>query len=104
VLAEKRGAFFVSYNQMDILKAKKIMNENVGARVLLTVKKSHKDCEAKKGTIISTYPSVFVIKLDSNSDNSDYNKTVSFSYADLLTGSVRLVLYSENEKSAEESA
>ena len=44
-----------------------------------------------KGVITQTYPNIFLVELE-NADGNDQNKTVSFSYQDVITRDVRMML------------
>ncbi|HAX73886.1 MAG TPA: hypothetical protein DCY20_10225 [Firmicutes bacterium] len=63
------------------------LSEQVGKEVKLTAYESRNRVIEHTGVLSNTYPSVFVIDLDNNRDSVD---RVSYSYIDILTGSVEL--------------
>ena len=86
------------YVQDDITKIKTSLSDNVGHKVRLTAKKGRKQTVTREGVIESIYPSIFTIKLDNKNDYLASERRVSYSYADVLTKSVELVIYApENE-------
>ena len=63
------------------------VEKNVGKKVTLKADKGRKRIVTKKGIILDAFPSVFTIKV-----NNEYDTewTVSYSYSDVLTSTVRL--------------
>ncbi|MBZ4645151.1 MAG: hypothetical protein PWR27_505 [Petroclostridium sp.] len=78
----------------DLFKIKKNLEKNIGQRVRLTAKKGRKKSVIRQGIIESTYPSIFVIKLD---NENEMTRRVSYSYTDVLTKTVELVVCGNNE-------
>ncbi|NLY43071.1 MAG: Veg protein [Clostridiaceae bacterium] len=78
----------------DLFRIKKSLESNIGKRVRLTAKKGRKKSVIRQGIIESTYPSIFVIKLD---NDSEITRRVSYSYTDVLTKTVELVVCGGNE-------
>ena len=78
--------------QNDIIKIKSNLSNNVGNKVRLTAKKGRKQTVTRMGVIESTYPSVFTVKLDTPDDFLATDRRVSYSYADILTRTVELVI------------
>ncbi len=75
---------------------KSVRNEvmaHVGSRVTIRANKGRKRISVKQGVIESTYPSIFVVKVHNENQNSFRN--VSYSYTDLITKNVELCLCSE---------
>ena len=71
----------------------KVGNEllrNVGRKVKIKANKGRNKVDIAEGVISQTYPCVFLIELDHSV--SDSVKTMSFSYTDVLTKEVELVL------------
>lgn len=71
----------------------KVRNEvlkNVGRKVKIKANKGRNKVDIAEGVISQTYPCVFLIELDNSL--SDSVKTMSFSYTDVLTKEVELVL------------
>lgn len=78
----------------DLFRIKKNLESNIGQRVRLTAKKGRKKSVIRQGIIESTYPSIFVIKLD---NDNEMVRRVSYSYTDVLTKTVELVVCGNNE-------
>lgn len=79
----------------DILNVRYALEGYVGRKVRLTSKKGRKKSVVRQGIIESIYPSIFTIKLDNLPDDDSENRRVSFSYTDVLTKSVELVVYKQ---------
>lgn len=65
---------------------KKDIENHVGESVTLKANGGRRRTFVNKGTIEKTYPSIFVVRLD-----SDAQRTVTYSYSDVLTKTVQLV-------------
>lgn len=76
----------------DIERVRNLLTENVGQRIRLTAKKGRKRVIVRHGYIKSTYPSLFVVVLDSVSEFATGGRTVSFSYSDILINSVSVTV------------
>lgn len=89
--------------QKDLVKIKSELSDNVGQKVRLTAKKGRKQIVTREGVIESIYPSIFTVKLDALEPMTT-ERRVSYSYTDVLTKSVELILCDPNgefEPSAE---
>ncbi len=71
----------------------------VGRKVQLTAKRGRKKRIVKRGIIENTYPSIFVIKLDREEDETA-ERRMTFSYTDVLTRSVEVVVFKNTQKGA----
>ncbi len=78
--------------QNDLVKIKSNISDNVGSKVRLTAKKGRKQTVTREGVIEGTYPSVFIVKLDTPDDFMASERRVSYSYADVLTRTVELII------------
>lgn len=85
------------YGQNDLSKIKSSLTDNVGHKVRLTAKKGRKQIVTREGVIENTYPSIFTVKLDNQSEFFTSERRVSYSYTDVLTKSVELVIYTPEE-------
>lgn len=85
------------YGQNDLSKIKSSLTDNVGHKVRLTAKKGRKQIVTREGVIESTYPSIFTVKLDNQSEFFTSEQRVSYSYTDVLTKSVELVIYTPQD-------
>ena len=86
----------------DIMVVKQALQGYVGRKVRLTSKKGRKKSVVRQGVIESTYPSIFTIKLDNLPDDDSENRRVSFSYTDVITKSVELVIYKQAQGHSDE--
>ncbi len=64
----------------------------VGEQIKLKANKGRRKTFEKEGVLESTYPSIFVIRVD----ESNYYQRFTFSYADVLTETVELSFYNDN--------
>ncbi len=71
----------------NIVNIRQELSEQVGKEVQLTAYESRNRVVEHTGVLSNTYPSIFVIDLDSERDSVD---RVSYRYIDVLTGSVEL--------------
>lgn len=85
------------YGQNDLSKIKSSLTDSVGQKVKLTAKKGRKQIVIREGVIESTYPSIFTVKLDNESEYFTSERRVSYSYTDVLTKSVELVIYTPDD-------
>lgn len=66
------------------------VKDNVGRHVKVMENRGRNRVDVAEGVISETYPCVFTIKVDSEPD--DYVQTLAYSYADVLTKDVELLL------------
>ncbi len=78
--------------QNDLTKIKSSLSDNVGHKVRLTAKKGRKQTVTREGVIESTYPSIFIVKLDTPGEPMASERRVSYSYTDVLTKTVELII------------
>ncbi len=64
----------------------------VGEHIKLKANRGRRKTFEKEGVLESTYPSIFVIRVD----ESNYYQRFTFSYADVLTETVELSFYNDN--------
>ena len=76
-------------------KIRESLERHLGKKILLKANKGRKQIVTKKGILEKVYPSVFVVKLDS--DNEGCSR-VSYSYSDLLTSNVKLQVFRNQDK------
>jgi uncharacterized protein Veg len=74
----------------DILKVRNEVGEYVGSKVRIKANKGRKRVVIKEGVLQDTYPSIFVVKVQN--EQQDTFRTVSYSYTDILTNNVELSL------------
>lgn len=68
----------------NINEVKKNIEGCVGQKVLLRGSLGRNKSFEKEGTLVNTYPNIFVVKMD------DSQRNVTYSYTDILTKSVEL--------------
>lgn len=68
-----------------IATIKQSIEDHVGSKVTLKANGGRKKILVNNGTIESAHPSIFVVRLD-----NDIQRTVSYSYSDVLTKTVQL--------------
>lgn len=90
------------YRNNDLTKIKTTLSDNVGQKVKLTAKKGRKQYVTKEGVIESTYPSIFIVKLNTEGEVFSNERRVSYSYTDVLTRTVELVICTEDDADAGE--
>ena len=82
--------------QNELARIKNSLEDNIGQRVQLTAKKGRKKTIVKTGVIESIHPSIFTVTLEADS-SEEYGalRRVSYSYTDVLTKTVELVICEE---------
>lgn len=80
----------------EVLNAiKKEIDSHVGEKVTLKANGGRKKILIREGVLEKTYPNIFVVKLEGK---SNMIRTVSYSYSDILTETVKLVFCKNKEK------
>lgn len=74
----------------DVNSVRQAVINHIGSRVKIRANKGRRKIDVTEGIIAKTYPSIFLIQLDSVTEEA--MKTVSFSYTDVLTKDVQLTL------------
>ena len=95
VYENKRGDKVIE--KSDLFRIKKNLESNIGQKVQLTAKKGRKKSVVRQGIIESTYPSIFVVKLDNAVSQNESERRVSYSYTDVLTKTVELIVCRSNQ-------
>ena len=78
--------------QLDLNSVRRAVGSHVGSRVKIRSNRGRHKVEIVEGIISQTYPSIFTIQLVDCVDEG--TKTMSVSYADILTKEVQLMLCS----------
>lgn len=78
-----------------LTEIKKNIEVCIGEKVQLKANKGRKKTFIREGIIENTYPSIFTVKFENEYDTT---RRVSYSYTDVLTNSVELVICSNNQK------
>lgn len=79
----------------DLLEIKRHIEVCVGERVQLKANKGRKKTFIREGIIENTYPSIFTIKFE---NEYEMTRRASYSYTDVLTNAVELVVCSNNKR------
>lgn len=78
----------------DVLREiRKELEPRVGEKIKLKANRGRRKTFEKEGVLESTYPSIFVIKVE----EPNYDQRFTFSYADVLTETVELSFYNDNK-------
>lgn len=77
--------------QLDLKKVRKAVEQQIGKKVKVSFNQGRQKFGVANGVIQATYPSIFVVQL-LDEENKSKKQTVSYSYQDVLTKDVRLML------------
>ena len=77
-----------------LVQIRKELDSHVGEKIKLRANRGRRKTFEKVGVLESTYPSIFVIRVD----EENYYQRLSFSYADVLTSTVELSLCGVDNK------
>lgn len=79
----------------DLTQIRKDIETCIGQKVQLKANKGRKKAFIREGVLENTYPNIFIVKFE-----NDYEATrrVSYSYTDILTKAVELVVCRDNKK------
>lgn len=78
--------------QTDLNRVRQSVARHVGSKVRIRANKGRHKIDVTEGVIAETYPSIFLIEVQDDMD--DTFKTMTFSYTDILTKDVRMTLCS----------
>ncbi len=76
-----------------LVDIKQGLDSYVGQKIRLTANGGRKKTTVKTGILEETYPSVFVVNLEQERNSF---KRVSYSYADVLTSTIELVIVTDD--------
>lgn len=71
------------------------LDAHVGQKITLRANGGRRKTVERTGVLEETYPSVFIVKLD---EEDQTLKRVSYSYADILTSSVEVMIGEANDE------
>ena len=82
-------------DKSSLFQIKRDIETCVGQKIQLKANKGRKKAFIREGILENTYPSIFVVKFE-----NDYETTrrVSYSYTDILTKAVEIVICKDNKK------
>lgn len=76
----------------NVAKIRKDLEGCIGKKVILRANKGRKKTTVKEGILESAYPSVFVVRV---SNQYDSIRRVSYTYSDVLTSTVEVIICDE---------
>jgi uncharacterized protein Veg len=76
-----------------LAEIKRSLDAYVGRKIMLKANGGRRKTIERSGVLEETYPSVFIVKLDEEQHSF---KRVSYSYADILTESVEVLICDED--------
>lgn len=79
----------------DIFQIKKDIETCIGEKVQLKANKGRKKAFIREGVIENSYPSIFIVRFENDYDTT---RRVSYSYTDILTKAVELIVCKNNKK------
>ncbi len=79
----------------DLFQIKRNIETSIGEKVQLKANKGRKKAFIKEGVIENSYPSIFIIKFENEYETT---RRVSYSYTDILTKAVELVICKDDKK------
>lgn len=77
----------------NMMELRKEIEAYIGVKVKIRANKGRKKIVVREGIVKKTYPSLFVVSIEHGENNAD--RTVTYSYADVLTHTVELSPCSE---------
>jgi Uncharacterized protein conserved in bacteria len=79
----------------DLFQIKKNIETCIGEKVQLKANKGRKKAFIKEGVLENSYPSIFIVKFENEYETT---RRVSYSYTDILTKAVELVVCREDKR------
>ena len=79
----------------DLFQIRRDIQTCIGQKVQLKANKGRKKAFIKEGILENTYPSIFVVKFENEFETT---RRVSYSYTDILTKAVELVVCEDEKK------
>jgi len=79
----------------DLFQIKRDIETCIGEKIQLKANKGRKKAFIKEGIVENTYPSIFIVKFENEYETT---RRVSYSYTDILTKAVEIVICKNNKK------
>jgi len=79
----------------DIFQIRKDVQNCVGQKVQLKANKGRKKSYIREGVLENSYSSIFIVRFE---NDYDATRRVSYSYTDILTKAVEIVVCEDNKK------
>lgn len=67
----------------------------IGEKIQLKANRGRKKSFVREGVLENSYPSIFIVRFDNELDST---RRVSYSYTDILTKAVEIIVCSNNKK------
>ena len=68
------------------------IEQNIGQRIRITVRKGRKKVLTRYGTLNAVYPFTFNVTLESLSEFAEVNRNLSLNYTDILTRAIGITV------------
>lgn len=79
-------------SKSDMERMRLLIEQNIGQRIRITVKKGRKKVLTRFGTINAVYPFTFNVTLECLSEFSEVNRNLSLNYTDVLTHAIDITV------------
>lgn len=79
----------------DLFQIKRNIETCIGEKVQLKANKGRKKAFIKEGVLENSYPSIFIVKFENEYETT---RRVSYSYTDILTKAVELVVCKDDKR------
>lgn len=96
-----RGKLYTVYDrgdkmtQTDIIRIRQSVNRHIGSKIKISANKGRQKFVITEGIIKEAYPNLFLVEIISHKEEETaFPKMVSFSYQDIITKDVRMMLCS----------
>lgn len=80
-----------------MIRIRKDIEKCIGKKVILRANKGRKRTVVRDGILEAAYPNLFIVRICNEYDSS---RKVSYTYTDVLTGTVEVTVCSENQEKA----
>nr|WP_072976517.1 Veg family protein [Tissierella praeacuta] len=79
-----------------LIRIRKDIERCIGKNVILRANKGRKKTVVREGILEAAYPNLFIVRISNEYDSS---RKVSYTYTDVLTGTVEVTVCSQNQHS-----
>lgn len=79
-------------HKSDMERIRLLIEENIGQRIKITVKKGRKKVLTRFGVINAVYPYTFNVTLESLSEFAEVDRNLSLNYTDILTHAIEITV------------
>jgi len=77
----------------DLFQLREDISKCVGSRIKLESNKRHNKSIVSEGVIANVYPSIFTVETEKGTPS---NRTLSFSYTDVLTNAIEITIFEQS--------